>query len=118
MSAPVVLRCADGHFRRVIFSLGPFIADYPKQVFAAGIVQGWCPKYVVDSLPLSLRILICVTNRCDIHSDKLDNVGEPRTRAADFRLYLAYREDHATLWSIYGIVGGVVVSPADLCEHI
>ncbi len=44
MTTPQVLRCPDGHFRRVIFELGPFIADYPEQVYLSGIVQGWCPK--------------------------------------------------------------------------
>ena len=32
----------DGH--RAIFGLGPYIADYPEQVWLAGIVYGWCPK--------------------------------------------------------------------------
>lgn len=44
MSLPIVLRCPDNHFRRVIFGLGPFIADYPEQVFLTGIKQGWCPR--------------------------------------------------------------------------
>jgi hypothetical protein len=44
MTEPVLLRCPDGFYRRVIFELGPFIADYPEQVYLAGIVQGWCPK--------------------------------------------------------------------------
>ena len=44
MTTPQVLRCPDGHFRRAIFSLGPFIADYPEQVYLSGIVSGWCPK--------------------------------------------------------------------------
>lgn len=44
MTTPQVLVCPDGHFRRSIFELGPFIADYPEQVYLAGIVQGWCPK--------------------------------------------------------------------------
>ena len=44
MTSPQVLMCHDGHYRRVIFELGPFIADYPEQVILAGIVQGWCPK--------------------------------------------------------------------------
>ena len=43
MTTPEVARCPDGHFRRVIFSLGPYIADYPEQVWLAGIVQYWCP---------------------------------------------------------------------------
>lgn len=46
MTRPVVRRCPDGHFRRVIYDLLAFIADYPEQVMLTGIVQGWCPKYV------------------------------------------------------------------------
>lgn len=46
MTVPQVTRCADGHFRRAIYGLGPYIADYQEQVILAGIVQGWCPRYV------------------------------------------------------------------------
>jgi Plavaka transposase len=49
MTQPEVVKCPDGHFRRVIYGLGPYIADYPEQVWLAGIVQGWCPKYVLDT---------------------------------------------------------------------
>ena len=44
MTTPHILLCPDGHYRRAIFELGPFSADYPEQVYLAGIVQGWCPK--------------------------------------------------------------------------
>jgi Plavaka transposase len=44
MTKPRVTRCADGHFRRVIFGLGPYIADYPEQCLLACVVSGWCPK--------------------------------------------------------------------------
>lgn len=37
-----VVRCPDHHFRRVIYGLGPYIADYPEQSAAAGTVYGWC----------------------------------------------------------------------------
>ncbi len=47
MTTPEVTLCPDGHFRRVIYGLGPYIADYPEQVLLSGIVQGWCPRYVV-----------------------------------------------------------------------
>ena len=43
MMKPVVTLCLDGHFRCVIYGLGPYIADYPKQVLLTGVVQGWCP---------------------------------------------------------------------------
>ena len=44
MTVPKVTRFPDGHFRRVIYGLGPYIADYPEQALLACIVQGWCPK--------------------------------------------------------------------------
>lgn len=46
MLTPEVARCPDGHFRRVIYGLGPYIADYPEQCLLACIVQNWCPRLV------------------------------------------------------------------------
>jgi Plavaka transposase len=39
---PEVFRCPDGHYRRVIWGIGPYIADYPEQVLLSCVVQGWC----------------------------------------------------------------------------
>jgi hypothetical protein len=44
MSKPEGVKCADGLYRRVMYGLGPYIADYPEQVLISGIVQGWCPR--------------------------------------------------------------------------
>ena len=44
MSKPEVTLCADGHYRRAIYGLGPYIGDYPEQALLTYIVQGWCPK--------------------------------------------------------------------------
>ena len=44
MLKPEVTLCADGYYRRVIYGIGPYIADYPEQALLACIVQGWCPK--------------------------------------------------------------------------
>ena len=44
MEAYKVMKCPDGHFRRAIFGLGLYIADYPEQVWLAGCVSDWCPK--------------------------------------------------------------------------
>ena len=41
-----VVRCCDHHFRRAIYGLGPYIADYPEQAVAAGTVYNWCVTYV------------------------------------------------------------------------
>ena len=46
MIEAVVRRCPDGHYRKVIYDLAGFIADYPEQVALAGTVSGWCPKSV------------------------------------------------------------------------
>lgn len=46
MTKPEVVMCPDGHFRRAVYTLGPYIADYPEQVLLTGIVGGWCPRYV------------------------------------------------------------------------
>ena len=42
MKTPRITRCCDGRFRRVIYGVGPYIADYPEQALLACIVQGWC----------------------------------------------------------------------------
>jgi hypothetical protein len=39
---PEVFRCPDRHYRRVIWGIGPYIADYPEQVLLTCVVQGWC----------------------------------------------------------------------------
>jgi hypothetical protein len=49
MTTPELIYCPDGHWRQAIYGLGPYIADYPEQVWLAAIVQGWCPKYVIYS---------------------------------------------------------------------
>ena len=41
---PEIFRCPDKHYRRVIWGIGPYIADYPEQVLLTCIVQGWCPR--------------------------------------------------------------------------
>jgi hypothetical protein len=49
---PEVALTPDGHFRRVVYSIGPYIADYPEQALLACVVQGWCPRYVASSCTL------------------------------------------------------------------
>ncbi|KAH9980521.1 hypothetical protein BJV74DRAFT_779414 [Russula compacta] len=61
MTAPEVKHCPDGHFRHVIYGLGPYITDYPEQVFLSCCVSGWCPK-------------------CTVYSGDLDNIGGRCTR--------------------------------------
>jgi len=46
MSKPEVTPFGDGHYRRVIYGLGPYIADYEEQALLTCIVRNWCPRYV------------------------------------------------------------------------
>ncbi|KAL0068173.1 hypothetical protein AAF712_004833 [Marasmius tenuissimus] len=88
MTKPVIVRCPDGHFRRVIFGLGPYIADYPEQALLACVVQGWCPK-------------------CTAHPDELDDPNSfSRTRNWTDAMIEAY--ESVLLWNAYGIVSDVV----------
>ena len=48
MTQPEVAKFPDGHFRRMIWGIGPYIADYPEQVLLSCIVQGWCARYVTQ----------------------------------------------------------------------
>ncbi|KAH7911539.1 hypothetical protein BJ138DRAFT_1237425 [Hygrophoropsis aurantiaca] len=87
MTTPVVRRCPDGHYRRIIYDLCAFIADYPEQVMLAGIVQNWCAK--CTSLP-----------------ENLDGEGGRRTRALTDLLTGTLPSN--VLWDQYGIDDGVV----------
>ena len=44
MTKPDIVKCPDGHYRRAIYTLGPYIADYPEQVLIATMVSGWCTQ--------------------------------------------------------------------------
>ncbi|KAJ3715966.1 hypothetical protein DFJ43DRAFT_1134655 [Lentinula guzmanii] len=85
MTQPVVRRCPDGHFRRIIYELAAFIADYPEQVLLAGIVQGWC-------------------GHCDAPFHELDTgASTHRTRELDTILLEEYGGEGRTLWDNFGI---------------
>ncbi|KAJ7874543.1 hypothetical protein B0H14DRAFT_3083419 [Mycena olivaceomarginata] len=89
MTTPDIVCCPDGHFRRVIYGIGPYIADYPEQVWLAGIVQNWCPK-------------------CDAHPDHLDDAdnAHPRTKTKTDLLITCL--DPGILWDDYGIRNDII----------
>jgi hypothetical protein len=88
MVTPVVRICPDGHFRRVIYDMIAFIADYPEQVLLTNIVQDWCP-------------------RCTAMSHNLDVQATPRTSALTEGLINIL--DSRTLWVEYGINKDIIV---------
>ncbi|KAJ7114416.1 hypothetical protein C8R44DRAFT_630053 [Mycena epipterygia] len=88
MEKPVVRRCPDGHFRRVIYDFGPFIADYPEQVMLAGIVQNWCAK--CTALPTDLD----------------GGISGRRTHELTDEVLAAFNSD--ILWDEYGIDADII----------
>ncbi|TCD60181.1 hypothetical protein EIP91_010605 [Steccherinum ochraceum] len=67
MTTPVLTRCGDGFYRKVIYGLGPYIADYPEQVLLASVVQRWCANH----LPITFHAQISISFLLQIYSIKL-----------------------------------------------
>ncbi|KAG2116938.1 hypothetical protein DEU56DRAFT_874133 [Suillus clintonianus] len=88
MTKPEVLRCPDGHFRRAVYGLGPYIADYPEQALLACIIQNWCPK-------------------CTAPADNLDE-GTYGRRSRDHTEVLVEEFELGVLWDEYGLIGDIV----------
>jgi hypothetical protein len=57
MTKPEVVQCPDHHFRRVLWGLAVYIADYMEQVLVACIVQYWCVRCVIDSKFSYIRLI-------------------------------------------------------------
>ncbi|KAI0339648.1 hypothetical protein BDW22DRAFT_1336015 [Trametopsis cervina] len=89
MSAPEVTRCPDGCYRRVIYGLGPYIADYPEQVLVACVSSGWCP--------------ICRT-----HREQLGDIRPKGPRTAEHTKFLIDVFDPGVLRTDYGIVADII----------
>ncbi|KAI9438995.1 hypothetical protein H4582DRAFT_2111280 [Lactarius indigo] len=87
MTTPVVRRCPDSHFRRVIYDLFAFIADYPEQAMLTGIVQGWCPKCTAQPPDLDAHAIRRTPRHTKVVTDLLDS---------------------RTLWTQYGIDSSTV----------
>jgi Plavaka transposase len=104
MTTPEILPCFDGHFRRIIYSLGPYIADYPEQALLACIVQGWCARYVV----MALSSRYCKADSfCSCTAKDLTVAGGRRSREHTEALVSEF--ELGILWDEYGLVGDLVV---------
>jgi hypothetical protein len=64
MSTPEIVLCPDRLFRKVIYEIGPFIADYPEQVLLAGVVQNWCPKLATSCFDCRMPLTILSPDAC------------------------------------------------------
>ncbi|KAH7904947.1 hypothetical protein BJ138DRAFT_1234046 [Hygrophoropsis aurantiaca] len=89
MTVPEVARCADGHYRRIIYGLGPYIADYEEQVLLACVVKDWC-------------------GRCYAYPDRLDDLEGGTKRSREHVDALVNEFDLKILWNQFGVVGDLV----------
>ena len=107
MTSPKIIYCPDGHYCQAIFSLGPYIADYPEQCLLASIVQGWCPMYAkLYSSCLHTSDILCFRYNaplCDMDSGWFIQCSEvhPELLCESYGLQ--------ELWDDYGIVGYIKV---------
>ena len=108
MTVPEIIKCPDGHFRRAVYGLGPYIADYPEQVWLSGIVQGWCPKYVTFLLWV-FSLKNHSASRCLAKPNFLDDASA-RRRTHEKTEFLINSFDSGILWDDFGIRSDVVVS--------
>ncbi|KIO02518.1 hypothetical protein M404DRAFT_27764 [Pisolithus tinctorius Marx 270] len=83
MTKPTVMWFGDGHYRHVIFGLGPYIADYEEQV-----------------------LLACINLRCLAMRQELDTDALYRSRKHAEALIEEF--DLKTLQDAYGIVGDTI----------
>ncbi|KAJ6617037.1 hypothetical protein B0H10DRAFT_1948719 [Mycena sp. CBHHK59/15] len=101
-SLALVYQSLKPHLRRVIYGIGPYIADYPEQVWLTTIMQNWCPK-------------------CDAHPNHLDVEGARlRTRTKTETLIQCF--DPGILWDDYGVRSDIVPFtndfPRDFKDHL
>ncbi len=111
-----IVLCADGHYRRVVYGFGPYIADYPEQVLLACTVQGWCPKYVlveVSHVSSGAVLTLYVFCRCMAPPDDLDTGQYSRRSHELTAAYIDLGLTTRKLWDDHGIISYLTV-----CVHV
>ncbi|KAH7918451.1 hypothetical protein BV22DRAFT_1024559 [Leucogyrophana mollusca] len=103
MTKPEVTHFSDGHYRRVVYGLGPYIADYKEQVLLACIVKNWCTRLVILAywFSTSWTNLPCLKGAFP-HVRTLTTIHFAHTEA------LFEETTLGILWDKYGIVGDLV----------
>jgi hypothetical protein len=104
ITTPNIVCCPDGHFRHAIYSLGPYIADYPEQALLAYIIQGWCPKFVFVYYFLFPYSSL---TRCTAQPEDLE--GPLILHHCEHTKMLVEAFELGDLWDDYGVVSDIVV---------
>ena len=103
MKTPEVVKCPDGHFRHAIYGIGPYIADYPEQVWLAAIVQGWCPKYAPFFFLVPLPITANLSDVMRIHAEDTWWQSHQKTE------FLITSFNPGILWDDFGVCSDIVL---------
>lgn len=108
MTTPDIVKCPDGHFRRAIYGIGPYIADYPEQVLVAGVVYGWCVRYGYEIS--CAMILANYLQRCVAPAKDLDqNFGDSMFRSREHTDLCSELLNTTELWERYGLLDDFTV---------
>ena len=103
MTAPEVARCPNGYYRRVIYGLSPYIANYPEQALLSCVVPKVRPRSFKPSHFLILFL------RCTAPQLNLNQTEGVTCRCQDHTELLVRELELGVLWDGWGIVGDVVV---------
>ncbi|KAG2347176.1 hypothetical protein BDR05DRAFT_945548 [Suillus weaverae] len=68
MLMPEIAHFGDGHYRHIVYGLGPYIANYEEQVLLTSIVRNWCPRCLAPHGKLDDEDALC---RCEAHREAL-----------------------------------------------
>ena len=88
MTIPETVLFGDQYYRRVIYALAAYIADYEEQVLLSCIVRNWCLK--------------CLAHRENLDEDALQRQREHTELIIEEMVF-------QTLWVEYGLDRDIVV---------
>ena len=111
VSTPQIMQCGDGHYRCVIYGIGPYIADYPEQTLLACVVSGWCPRYVLQ-YNFFREIMDVIFQRCTALATNLDGDLEAVQRSHEHTNAVSDAVDGnlKLMWEGYGLIGKINVN--------
>ena len=109
MTKPEVRSCPNGHFWYIIYGLGPYIVDYPEQVFLTCCITGWCIKYIFFIQSTWPHYSSLWTTTDVMHTGITFDKGGERYTWEHMEL-LVQQLELGILWDKYGLVSDVVVS--------
>jgi hypothetical protein len=95
-----IIWCSDHHFWHAIYGLGLYIADYPEQTAAAGMVYNWCVMWAWVSICCGHTNL---SDSCDAKPTDLNN-PDASLCTREKTAALLDNEDSESLWYNHGII--------------